>query len=827
MPPRSPPAPPGSELSRSFQIARELVVGAFKPGLATIPHRLALAESRMSSIQHRIARSTFIVTSPSHIAMWVVLVTVLSYLAAKLGGTVVMRPQVDWPLWPGNVLLVSILLLVPRRIWPSLMAAAFVAFAFYDLQFGVPIRSIVWLLLADIVEVAIAAWGLSYAFARVPQLDSINSLAKYAFWAVFLGPFTGAFFGAAASSGNYWISWRISFVSEALAFLTLLPAILGWVRKRTVWARESLAYHLEAAALLLSLGILGYLTFVSPWGIVEPVLPVVPLLLWAALRFGPTGVSTAMIVLAFLSIWGTISGRGPMLEMGPLKNVMSLQVFLLFAAAPFMVLAALVEERKHAEEVRFKHAAILESSDDAIISSNLEGIITSWNTGAQRIFGYNEEEVVGQPIEMLIPEELWEDGNRIRQQLRRGERIEHYETFRLAKDGKKVCVSLTICPVRGAGGRVVGESKIARDITERQRAEQSLLESEKRFRLVANTAPVMIWTSDPDKLRDYFNETWLAFTGRPLLAELGNGWTEGVYPEDLAACMDTYTKKFDSQQPFGMKYRLRRHDGAYRWMSDAGTPRFNENGSFAGYIGSCIDVTDSKLAEEVLSTVGRRLIEAHEEERSRIARELHDDINQRLALLANGIQEFEQVTTTSNDWSQKKELRGLWQLTNEIAIDIQHISHQLHPAKLHFLGLAAAVRDLCLEVSRQHNFEIECTVRDVPQDLEDNISLSLFRTVQESLHNVVKHSHARHVKVELTHQTNLVELLISDDGIGFNPDLTRNSHGLGLVSMRERLRAVSGEFSIWSRPSIGTQVRGSVPDTTKAERDHQTEEPAA
>jgi PAS domain S-box-containing protein len=778
----------------------------------------------MSSIQNRAPQSTFTVTSPSQIAMWAVLVTVLSYLAARLGGTVVLRPQVDWPLWLGNVLLVSILLLVPRRIWPILIAASLAAFAIYDLQVGESLRSIALLILSDFVEVLTAAWGLSYAFGGTPQLDSVKSLTKYAFWAIVLAPIAGAFVGAAASNGNYWISWRISFISEALAFLTLLPAVLGWVSKRKSFARESLAHHLEAAALLVVLGVLGYLTFASPWGVVDPVLPVVPLLLWAALRFGSTGVSTSMVVLAFLSIWGAISGRGPLVEMGSFNNIMSLQVFLLFAAAPFMVLAVLVEERKHAEEARFKHAVIVESSDDAIISKNLEGIITSWNSGAQSIFGHKEEEVVGQPIEILIPRELWEEEHRMRQQARLGERIEHHETVRLAKDRKEVNVSLTMFPVKDSSGRVLGVSSIVRDITERQRAEQALLESEKRFRLVANTAPVMIWTSGPDKLCDYFNQTWLDFTGRSFVAELGNGWMHGVYDEDKTACVETYTKAFDAQQPFEMQYRLRRHDGAYRWMFDAGVPRFSENGLFAGYIGSCIDITERKLAEEVLSSVGRKLIEAHEEERSKIARELHDDINQRLALLANGLQEYGQITSTNNDWSQKKDLRELWQLTNEIATDIQHMSHQLHPSKLHFLGLGAAVRDLCLEASRQHKIEIECTVRDLPQDLEESISLSLFRTVQESLRNVAKHSRARHVKVELTHQSSQVELRISDDGIGFNTELARNSHGLGLISMRERLRSVSGEFSIWSRPSLGTQVRGTVPDTTNATRNRKKEE---
>ena len=756
-------------------------------------------------------QSRFSVTFPVRTMMWVSLVAVLSYLAAKLGGTVVIRPQVEWSLWLGNVLLVSILLLVPRKIWPILMAASFATFAIYDLQTGLTIRSTGLLILADLVEVLTAAWGLSYAFGGVPQLDSVKGLAKYAFFAVVLAPFMGAFFGALASSGNYWTSWRISFFSEALGFLTLLPAILGWVSKRASWSRESVIYHLEAAALFVCLMLVGYLTFVSPWVIVEPAMPVVPLLLWAALRFGPTGVSSAMVVLVFLSIWGAINGRGPFVEMGPVKDILSLQVFLLFAAAPFMLLAAVVEERRRADESRFKHAAIVESSDDAIISKDLEGVITSWNAGAQSIFGYTEAEIVGQSIAILIPPELLDDEKMILQKARSGERIEHYETVRIAKDGKSVNVSLTISPVRNSAGQVVGSSKIARDITERKRAEQALRESEERFRLVANTAPVLIWMSGPDKLCNYFNQPWLDFTGRPLAAELGNGWAEGVHPEDLGACLDTYTRGFEARQSFTMSYRLRRHDGEYRWILDIGVPRFNSDHSFAGCIGSCIDITDRKLAEEALSTVGRRLLEAQEQERSRIARELHDNINQRLALLAIRLQECGKAPSANSDLSLKKELQELWQLTNEIAAEIQTMSHQLHPSKLQYLGLATAIRDLCREVSQQHKLEVECVVGDLPQDLDKNASLSLFRTVQEALHNVVKHSHARHAKLELTCRSSVVRLRISDDGQGFNPVEERYNHGLGLVSMRERLLSVGGEFSIWSKPSLGTQVEATIP----------------
>jgi PAS domain S-box-containing protein len=723
-----------------------------------------------------------------------------------------------------------------------------------------------------------------------------------------------------------------------------------------------------------------------------------------------------------------------------------------------------ITDRKKAEEARSRLAAIVESSDDAIISKDLDGIILSWNVGAEHIFGFTEEEAVGQSITKIVPPDLKEEERMILAKTRAGEKIEHYETARMTKQGERIHVSLTISPMKDATGGVVGASKIARDITERKRvqedlerseerfskvfrhsptalsltnaktqlyldvngafeqlcgytraelvgksareiglqmdpseraslaqqfqtqgflrnvecayrardgrvvigltsaelieiggescvlgviaditdrkeieeklkvaqsrmavivssamdaivavddqqrivlfnvaaekmfgcsarsvigqsigqfipdrfraghsehvsrfgqtgvtnrkmgaqgalwavrpngeefpieasishvndggkklftviirdvterrrAEDAAAESEKRFRLIANTAPALIWMSGPDKLCNYFNQPWLEFTGRRLEQELGNRWAERVHPEDLKECFDTYTRHFDRKERFEMEYRLRRHDGEFRWILDVGVPRFNGDGSFAGYVGCCMDITEQKEARRVLVEFSSRLLRAGEEERSRIARELHDDINQRLALLANGLQEAEQKASGKKD-SLQQALQELWQLTNAIATDIQHISHQLHPSKLHYLGLAATLRQLCHEFAQQHKLDIECTVRGLPENLEEVVSLNLFRTVQESLSNAVKHGRARHVKMELTCESKVIHLRISDDGIGFDPDDPRREHGLGLVSMQERLRSIGGEFSIWSKPSLGTLVEGTVP----------------
>lgn len=344
----------------------------------------------------------------------------------------------------------------------------------------------------------------------------------------------------------------------------------------------------------------------------------------------------------------------------------------------------------------------------------------------------------------------------------------------------------------------------------RRKTEAALRESEGRFRLVANTAPVMIWMSEPDKLCNYFNPPWLEFTGRALEEELGNGWADGIHKDDLQRCLNTYTGAFDRRESFHMEYRLRRHDGEYRWLFDLGVPRFNADGSFAGYIGSCIDVTERKLAEAALSSVSRRLIEAHEEERTWIARELHDDINQQLAMLAVNLGTLAQGCAPS-----AKTRRGLEEVKEQVTNlgkDIQALSHRLHSSKLEYLGLETAVASFCREFSEQYNVKIELYTDQIPKDLPQETSLCFFRVLQEALQNAVKHSGSTQFQVSLSCAGNEMRLVVSDSGIGFDPEETMMTvRGLGITSMRERLKLIDGQLSIDSKPQQGTTIHARAP----------------
>jgi PAS domain S-box-containing protein len=152
-------------------------------------------------------------------------------------------------------------------------------------------------------------------------------------------------------------------------------------------------------------------------------------------------------------------------------------------------------------------------------------------------------------------------------------------------------------PIRDESGRVVRVAGIAEDITERKLVEQALRDGEERFRTLADATPVLVWGSGTDKRCTYFNKQWLNFTGRSIKQEMGDGWAEGVHPDDLERCLETYVASFDARTPFTMEYRLRRHDGEYRWVLDNGVPKFDPSGAFSGYIGSCLDITDRRRAE--------------------------------------------------------------------------------------------------------------------------------------------------------------------------------------------------------------------------------------
>jgi PAS domain S-box-containing protein len=335
-------------------------------------------------------------------------------------------------------------------------------------------------------------------------------------------------------------------------------------------------------------------------------------------------------------------------------------------------------------------------------------------------------------------------------------------------------------------------------------------ESEERFRFAANSAPVLIWMSGTDKLCNFFNQRWLDFTGRSMEEELGEGWASGVHPDDLERCLRIYSAAFDARLEFEMEYRLRRFDGQHRWVVDKGIPRFEASGGFMGYIGSCIDITDRKLAEEVLHNVAGLMIAAHEEERSSIARELHDNLSQRMALLQIQLEQFQRNVPglSSNALHQ---LRTMAEVASDVSSDIHDLSHQLHPSKLDTLGLVASLNGLCREFSDRHRLQVQFVYHGIRSRIAKDITLCIFRIAQEALSNVVKHSGSVKARVELSDNDDQIDLCVSDSGVGFQLGSRKAERGLGLTSMRERARLVGGLLSVESEPSHFTRICVRIP----------------
>jgi len=354
------------------------------------------------------------------------------------------------------------------------------------------------------------------------------------------------------------------------------------------------------------------------------------------------------------------------------------------------------------------------------------------------------------------------------------------------------------------------ERSLAVRETQLRESSDILQETEERFQRVANAAPMLIWMSGTDKMGTFFNQAWLDFTGQSLEHEVGNGWASGVHPDDFDHSLQIYSEAFDARAHFEMEYRRRRYDGKYRWIIDVGVPRFESSGIFMGYIGSCIDITERKITEKSLEELSGRLIAGQEAERTRIARDLHDDFSQRLALLGIDLGRLWKKRPESEE-DERVVIRELWDRTREISSDVHRLSHQLHSSKLEHVGLGPALNGLCREISEKYRILVEFNEEGISSGIPKDVALCLFRVAQEALSNVVKYSQAQRAEVDLCRTANEIRLRVGDAGVGFDIGEEREDAGIGLVSMRERLRLVGGLFSVRSVPMAGTEILAEVP----------------
>jgi len=472
----------------------------------------------------------------------------------------------------------------------------------------------------------------------------------------------------------------------------------------------------------------------------------------------------------------------------------------------------LKEAQHKLHESQERLAGIVGTAMDAIIAVDEKETIVLFNTAAEKMFNCGQTEALGRTIDHFIPQFRCDYDGHVPGALESDTAARTIDAsaqqWAIGKNGQRFPIEASISHVKSDGKDL--RTVIIRDVTERRRSQAAVRESEERFRLVANTAPVLIWMAGPDKLCTYFNQPWLDFTGRPIELELGNGWTDGVHPVDLQYCLDIFTTAFDRRESFEMQYRLRRADGEYRWVFDRGVPRFNSDGSFAGYIGSRIDITERKRSEEALASLTGRLINAQEEERKRIAREIHDDYNQRLAILAIDLEELgDSLPNLPPEIGQR--LRAMWNGVGELGADLHSLSHRLHSSTLESLGLIAGTRALCQEFSEQQGIQINFEHGNLPRHIPPEVALCLFRIVQEGLRNIKRHSGADKAEVRIERLGDRLLLSVSDQGKGFDMNNHSPHKGIGIQSMEERLRYLGGQLQIRSRLMEGTRIDASLP----------------
>ena len=448
-----------------------------------------------------------------------------------------------------------------------------------------------------------------------------------------------------------------------------------------------------------------------------------------------------------------------------------------------------------------------------------ESYLAQCNDALARMYGLSPADFAGkrltETVDPLNPANI----ELTREYIRGGYRVVDRESHEVDPQGdSKVFVNSMIGIVEN--GLLLRTWGIQRDITDRRQAEQARVlaeqaqrDSEQRLHLAIQAGKMYAyeWDAATDKIvrsaecADVlgFSDQAGDFTRRQLLAN--------IHPEDRALFVGAVEQLTPQNPALQLSYRVVRPDGSLIWLEKIARGFFDEQGKLLRMIGMVTDITERKRSELALANASRRLIEAQEQERTRIARELHDDIGQRVALLAVELEQFQQEVPNLPEISSR--LGEFHKRTIDLATDVQTLSHELHSARLELMGIAAAMRGFCQVFGAKQRVDIDFQTHDLPIPLSREISLCFYRVLQEALHNSVKHSGVRHFEVRFWGASDGIHLTIRDSGAGFDTEAARGGRGLGLISMEERLKLLNGTFSIESQPRQGTMIHARVPAT--------------
>jgi PAS domain S-box-containing protein len=341
------------------------------------------------------------------------------------------------------------------------------------------------------------------------------------------------------------------------------------------------------------------------------------------------------------------------------------------------------------------------------------------------------------------------------------------------------------------------------------------------FHTVMSVLPCLVWMSDTSSACVFFNQKWLEFRGRSLEQEIGTGWIEGVHPDDVGE-IEQYLCAFNERSTFTIEYRLKHVDGSYRWIIDEGTPRYGVKGEFLGYIGTCIDITERKKAEQdVLSSqielrnLYERLKTVREEERCALAREVHDQLGQILSAAKIDVKLLEEdFGLAEGNLSRHEILTELRSACDTIETAIQvvrRLATELRPPELASQGLLSAIEWHARDFERRT--KIPCSI-ELPREmheLDDTLAIALLRIFQEAMTNILRHAKATHVWITVECRINEIRLRVFDNGVGILPERARSPRSIGLRGMRERATIAGGRVVVGPLGRSGTLVAVTVP----------------
>lgn len=743
---------------------------------------------------------------------WAAAVTVVYIGAAKLGLSMAFLHASVSPVWPPTGVAIAAVLLLGYRVSPAILLGALIA----NLATGVPIGTAAGIAVGNTLEAASAAYLMQRFVGTRNPFGRAKDVWKFALIAGLLSPMVSATIGnaslclgGAAQWENFETLWLTWWLGDGSGALVVAPFLFTWLEKpHERWSAPRVA---EAALLLLVLFVIASVVFggFAPTRAANYPLGhlTIPILLWAAFRFGPRGASTSIVVLAGIATLGTARGLGPFAEHDLNESLLLLQVFLVAVAIAALVLAGIATEHKRAQADIAFLASIVESSDDAVIGRTPDGTIVSWNRGAERVFGYSPEEIIGRHISILIPPDRASEHGQILDALGRGVHTEHFETVRVRKDGAHIDISLTISPIKDASGKTVAASVIARDITEGKRAEAALRSSEDRLRAILDNTIAFVYLKD-------LSGRYLLMNRRGLKT-WGFNWEDiqgktdhEIYAKDIA---DVYAendrKVLEAGVPIQSEEPGFEPDGEHTYLS-VKFPLLDASGKPYAICGISTDISDLKQIE-----LDREQLLSREQSARAAAETANRAKDEFLALVSHELRTplnaivgwVEILMKTQNDDALSAHALQVIKRNADLQVriieDILDVSRivagklKLEMKPLEISGVIQAAIAAVQPISDAKNIRLHSDL-DERVDLVLGDSPRLQQVVWNLLSNAIKFTpEGGEVKITLEQADSSVRIVVSDTGEGiaadFLPEIfdrfrqadssrTRRHGGLGL-----------------------------------------------